>query len=113
MGVLDEERGQCVVRRSGGEERNRAAVGPERGEGQQWWPKLIKERVSDHTSNVCQLASYPLGHLKDNSASGHDSASPLCVICLQAWLVSDRTDLIYNYHEPWTEFKQTTLGKCC
>lgn len=112
MGVVEEERGQCAMRRSGAEERNRVAVGPEGGKGQQLWPLLMKEK-SDHASYVCQLASYPLGHLKDNSGSGHDSASPLCVICFQAWLVSDRTDLIYNYYEACTEFKQTTLGKYC
>lgn len=33
------------------------------------------------------------GHLEANILLGHDSLSPLCVICLQSWLLSVRADM--------------------
>lgn len=37
--------------------------------------------------------SCPLGHLEGNSLTGRDGLSPLCVVCLRSWLLSDRSDL--------------------
>lgn len=111
MGVEEEERGQCAMRRSGAEERNRVAVGPEGG-GAATIVAHAHEREVGSRLLCLSVSQLPTG-TSEGPGSGHDSASPLCVICLQAWLVSDRTDLIYNFYEAWTEFKQTTLGKCC
>lgn len=47
-----EERGQCAEHRERDEDRIEAAAAAIEGEGQWWWPKLIKERVTDHTSNI-------------------------------------------------------------
>lgn len=43
----------------------------------------IREGVRSHLQclSVRASGSCPLGHLEDNSPSGHDSVSPLCVIC--------------------------------
>ena len=40
VGVGEEERGQCADQRAGEDEGN--SGGQKRGEGQRWWPRLVK-----------------------------------------------------------------------
>lgn len=51
MGDREEERGLCADHRKG--EDGASSGGKKAGVGQQQWPKLIKEKVSDHASNIC------------------------------------------------------------
>lgn len=43
----------CGCQRGGEGEDGRAVMARKEGEGQRWWPGVIKERVSDHASNIC------------------------------------------------------------
>lgn len=81
VGVEEDERGQCALCRP--QRTGAAVVAREGGRAAMVAQAHKREGVRSHLQCLSFRASgsCPLGHLEDNSPSGHDSVSPLCVIC--------------------------------
>lgn len=79
------------VRRKG-EDEGGSSGGQRGGEEQRWRARLIKEKVSDHASDVCLSGlvdvETPIG-TSGGQLSAMTVLSPLSVICLRSWLLSD------------------------